>query len=52
VTKELFGKEMDPIPIAVKFDCAIELAKEKKDRWKQEKCMQIWYFYYFYAMNT
>ena len=26
VTKELFGKEMDPIPIAVKFDCAMELA--------------------------
>ena len=26
MTKELFGKEMDPIPIAVKFDCAMELA--------------------------
>ena len=26
VTKELFGKEMDPIPVAVKFDCAMELA--------------------------
>jgi len=25
VTKELFGKEMDPIPIVVKFDCAMEL---------------------------
>ena len=25
VTKELFGVEMDPIPIAMKFDCAMEL---------------------------
>ena len=26
MTKELFGKEMDPIPIVVKFDCTMELA--------------------------
>jgi len=25
---------------------------ERKDRWIQEKCMRMWYFYYFYAMNT
>ena len=25
VTKELFGKEIDPVPIAMKFDCAMEL---------------------------
>ena len=58
MTKELFGKEMDPIPIAVKFDYAMELSNGTMLGYREEghvdtgKCMQMWYFYYFYAMNT